>query len=295
MKSISRGTVAKVLLILIPGCHSLTRPPAAPVGELAAPTSTINTTKVDKSPTETAKLCFATAQELDKAGKDAQAAGLYEKARQADRRLTIPVARRLAVVLDRQGQFDKARAEYDLILAKHPNDADTLNNLGYAYYSRGQWELAETHLRKALAADPKHKRARVNLGMTLAQRQDYQQSLDAFAQVVPLAQGHCNLAFILTTQGKFAEAKASYREALRLDPGLRLAQAALTKLENSPAPATVGAAATTTTPPALLGAGLPTPPAALAQSATEAARTIVEPAEAPAARTPNDPAVAPRP
>src|SRR6185369_9509476 len=114
--------------------------------------------------------------------------------------------------------------------------ADLLNDLGYCYYSRGKWTDAETTLRKAVTANPQHQRAWVNLGMTLAQMERYQESFEAFTHAVPAAQAHCNLAFILTTQGKRDDAKQAYRLALNFDPGLTLARAALQKLEN-PRPA----------------------------------------------------------
>jgi tetratricopeptide (TPR) repeat protein len=182
---------------------------------------------------------MATAQQFDVAGNYAEAVTLYEKARHTDS-LVEPVAtRRLAILYDKQGQFDKARSEYEKLLQKNPRDADTLNNLGYGYYARGQWDLAEQHLRKALAANPQHEHAWINLGMTLGQQQRYDESLNAFAKVVDRAEGLCNLAFILTTQGKREEAKQAYTEALRLNPGLQLAQGALAKLHQSTAVDTV--------------------------------------------------------
>jgi tetratricopeptide (TPR) repeat protein len=176
---------------------------------------------------------MATARQFAAVGNVAEAIALYEKARHTDSRVEAAATRRLAVLYDKQGQFDKARVEYEKVLQKNPNDADTLNNLGYGYYSRGQWEQAEQYLRKAVTANPRHEHAWVNLGMTLAQQQRYEQSLEAFARVLPPAETQCNLAFILTTQGKREQAKQAYAEALRLEPGLQLAQAALAKLHES--------------------------------------------------------------
>ena len=71
--------------------------------------------------------------------------------------------------------------------------------------------------------------------MTLDHLHKTQESLDAFCKVVSVPQAHSNLAFILTTQRKFDDAKAAYRKALALDPELTLARNALAKLENSSA------------------------------------------------------------
>src|SRR5262249_29105815 len=116
-----------------------------------------------------------------------------------------------------------------------PKNADLLNDMGYCYYGHGRWEEAEDTLRKALSINPKHERALNNLGMVLAQRGQYDESLETFCRVVPRAQAMSNVAFILTAQGKREEAKAAYRQALSIDPDLRLVQAALEKLENAKA------------------------------------------------------------
>ena len=207
--------------------------PQDPVSKITPAAAPINTSRVDKSPGESAKLCLATAQQLETAGSLPEAAALYENARRSDAKLNAQIARRLGVLYDKQDNFDRARAEYEAILRKQPNDADTLNNLGYGYYSRGNWVLAEQHLRKAVAANPTHKRAWINLGLTLAQMNQEEESLKAFSKVVPPAQAYCNLAFALTTQGRREDAKRAYRRALELDPDLQLAQSALRKL-NSP-------------------------------------------------------------
>jgi tetratricopeptide (TPR) repeat protein len=219
------------LTLISAGCQTFAPRTSAPAAELTPSQSGLKSSRVETSPSETAKLRFATAQQLEAGGKLADAIALYDNARQADPRYFVAATRKLGILYDQQGDFDKARAEYEKLLTKAPNDADTLNNLGYGYYCRGQWSLAEEQLRKAVAANPEHKRAWINLGMTLAQQAQYDQCLDAFAKAIPPAQGHCNLAFVLTTQGKREEAKQAYREALRIDPGLQLAQVALAKLE----------------------------------------------------------------
>jgi Tfp pilus assembly protein PilF len=180
---------------------------------------------------ETAKVCLVTAEALEKGGKDREAIGLYEKARMIDPNLKH-VTRRLAVLYDRTLQHDKAKAEFDKALAMRPNDADVLTDMGYGYYARGLWSEAEKCLRQAVAADPKHARAWTNLGMTLGQRERYDEAMAAFQKSVNPAQAWCNLAFIYTTQGKREDAKNCYRQALQLEPGLQLARTALVRLES---------------------------------------------------------------
>jgi tetratricopeptide (TPR) repeat protein len=238
-----RGTLTRILgslglALATSGCHLPLMPGStSAASDVPATPTAIKGGRVEASPSETAKLRFATGMQLEGSGKSDEAIALYEYARASDSQYTEPAARRLAVLYDRQGNFDKARVEYERILVKNPKDADTLNNLGYGYYRREHWDLAEQHLRKALAASPDHKAAWVNLGMTLAQKQQYAEALSAFGKAVPPAKAQCNLAFVLMTQGKRDEAKQAYREALRMDPGLEFAQMALAKLD-SPGPAT---------------------------------------------------------
>ncbi len=184
----------------------------------------------DLSINESAKICFATAQTLEQGGKDAEAIALYDKARQLDKHFTAASTRRLAVLFDRNGEFDKALAEYRRGLSDNPKDAELLSDLGYGYYCRAEWAEAEKNLRKAVAANPKLANAWINLGMTLAQQARYDESLAAFGKVVSEAQARCNVAFIQVTQDKVAEAKNNYESALRLEPGLQLARIALQKM-----------------------------------------------------------------
>lgn len=179
---------------------------------------------------EAAELCRTWAEALEKEGHLAEAAAQYEKARQRNPRLDN-LSAHLAVLYDRLGDHNHALAEYEQALKAHPRDADLLNNLGYCHYGHGNWTEAEKYLRQALASDARHQRAWINLGMTLGQQERYPESLEAFQKVVRPAEAQCNLAFVLATQGKRAQARNAYHEALKLEPDLRLAQVALSKLD----------------------------------------------------------------
>jgi tetratricopeptide (TPR) repeat protein len=221
-----------ILASCLSGCYSTSGPTA-----LVSPLTTSITGpkpgergEQDLPNLESARLCFATAESLESGGKLKEAINLYEKARQLDPHLKSEATRRLAVLFDRSGEFDKALDEYHRGLEENPKDAALLNDLGYGYYCRGQWTPAETNLRKALAANPKLVGAWNNLGMTLAQQGKYDESLAAFAKVVTKAQAHCNLAFILATQAKIDDARQNYMIAIQYEPGLQIARVALEKL-----------------------------------------------------------------
>jgi Tfp pilus assembly protein PilF len=216
------------------GCQTVPLGLPSPV-PVPTPLPAATHSKHDLPPAEAAKVCLAAAEELEKGGHYGQAIALYEKARQ-DYPGYATVSRRLAVLYDMQGNFTRAQEEYQKALELTPRDADLLNDVGYSWYCRGDWTQAENHLRQAVAANPGHKRAWVNLGLTLGQQQRYDESLAAFGNAVTPAQAQCNLGFVFTTQGKWDEARVAYGNALRLDGSLTLARAALDKLEKAGAP-----------------------------------------------------------
>jgi Tfp pilus assembly protein PilF len=181
-------------------------------------------------PVASAKVSLTVAESMETHGQYGAAVDLYERARHNDP--SLHVAQRLAPLYDRLGDMPHALAEYQRAIKENPRDADVLNSFGYFYYNRGKWSEAEEQLRRALSVSPNHKRAWVNLGLTLGEQGHYVESLEAFRKAVPEADAHSNLAFLLMTQGKRDEAKQEYRRALELNPKLAIAQKALEKLEH---------------------------------------------------------------
>ena len=226
-RAIVRGSAVLLLAVLASGCHTFGNNDTP----LTQTTPTPSSAKNDSLPaSETAKLCLTTAEVMEQAEKHQEAIELYEKARRLDERAAAQATRCLAVIYDRIGNFDKALDEYRRGIQENPRDAELFNNLGYGYYNRGQWNVAEKHLQKAVSLDPKLASAWINLGMCLAQQRRYDESLAAFQKAVTKAQAHCNLAFIQATQSKTAEARRNYDLALRLEPGMQMARVALQKL-----------------------------------------------------------------
>ncbi len=186
---------------------------------------------VDLPARESARVCLRTAHEYGKNGQVEEAVRLFEKAREMDPAADREAGRRLAVLYDTLGEFGRADAEYDRLLAATPKDADLLNDAGYSRYCRGDWAAAGGLFRRATAADPGHKRAHVNLGLALAQQGKMAEALTAFGAAVRPADAHSNLGFVLAAQGDRPAAAAEYGKALALDPGHKLARAALAKLD----------------------------------------------------------------
>lgn len=187
-------------------------------------------------PKDAAVACLAAAQDLDRNGKVPEAILLYEKARSHDPKTTAAATRRLAVLYDLAGDFDKASAEYAALLQASPKDPQLLNDLGYSHYCRGDFPRAEQHLTQATTLDPNLKRGWINLGLVLAATDRPDAALAAFARAGTEAEARSNLAFALAAVGKKAEAMEQYRTALKLQPGLGVAQRGLDVLMNPPKP-----------------------------------------------------------
>ena len=198
---------------------------------------------------KTAKLEMALAEEMVKKGDRGGAIAQFEKARANDPSLDARAAHQLGILYDQIDQPARALVEFQRALNAAPRDAELLNDVGYCYYNRGEWAEAEKYLRQALELDPHRRRARMNLGMALAQQGKTDEALKAFGQEVSPAEAQANLGFILLTQGKREEAKAAYRRALELEPNLPIAQVALRKMDSPPPPPAKPSADPLTLPP----------------------------------------------
>lgn len=67
--------------------------------------------------------------------------------------------------------------------------------------------------------------------MALAQQGRDEEALEAFEKAVCPAEARCNLAYVLSGQGKVEEARQKYKEALEIDPALKPARAGLARLD----------------------------------------------------------------
>jgi Tfp pilus assembly protein PilF len=183
-------------------------------------------------PEESSELCTAVADQMISTGHYAEAVHQLNQVRALNPK--ADVSPRLARLYGRLNKDDLALAEYEKALKAHPKDAALWNDIGYFHYERGNWPEAEKGYRKALEFAPDNQKAWTNLGLALGQQGKYKESLTAFEHSLKPAEARCNLAFVMGTQGKVDEARRLYQEALQMDPGLKLARAALNKLERGP-------------------------------------------------------------
>jgi len=243
--------MAMLLGLLAPlGCASwqMDAPAATPV-TVTNEAQPGNPAATELNPQQAALLALAAAEALEKKGYTAEAIQQYENARVHDPQLKT-VARRLAVLYDKQGDAQRAEAEYQRALNEQPGDAELLNDLGYFHYCHDRAKNAEAWLRNAIAIDPNCRCAWINLGQTLAKQGRFDECFQAFAHVLRPAEAYSNLGVLLAKQGRTEEARTAFQQALTMDPSLQQPKAFLSALSRPPALLPPGI---TRTPP-------PTPP-----------------------------------
>lgn len=201
-----------------------------------ASTPTVTATKhkdPDLAPDKAAKLCIATAEELEKNGHYEQAIGQYELALQHQPK-TPGVGKKIAACYANMKQFDKAIDQYQQELKAHPNDPDLLNDLGYTFYEKDDLSTAEKYLRLAISARQNHQRAYGNLGLVLGKQQKWKESLEAFRKAGSPAMAQTNLAAMYYAAGQIEEARRCCNIALGMDANLKPAKDLMAKLDTMP-------------------------------------------------------------
>ena len=173
---------------------------------------------------------FAQAEALERAGKAAEAAALYEKLREPGSPHAWQATKKLAQLYLRYNELDRAEEEFRLLLTHQPKDADTLANLGDISYRRGHWGTATKFLTDALQFQPDHAFARHNLGMTLAQLGRYDESLEIFTKILSKSEAYCEVAFVMQSGGKPEDAMRAYQTALTHEPGNQRARTEMAKM-----------------------------------------------------------------
>jgi len=105
---------------------------------------------------------------------------------------------------------ESAMAAYREALALEPGHADAHVNLGRLHHEQGDLVEAERHYRAAAAADPEGARARYNLGVVLEDQHETDQAMAAYRDALRvdggLAAAHFNLSRLCEASGKEAEA-----------------------------------------------------------------------------------------
>lgn len=226
--SIRRGWVAAVVLALgstgLSGCQS-----SGPAGwaewSLLRPE---NGGRINDR--QTADVQVALGRTYEKRGQADQALAAYAEAVKHDPKRTDAYAR-LAILNDRQGKFKESAELYRKALQTSPGNPDIFCDMGYSMYLQRRWAEAEMNLQQALVLKPDHARAHNNLGLVLAQTDRPEDALSHFRKAGTEAEAHLNLAFALTLDRHWEEARAQYELALSANPSLEQAKNGLRELD----------------------------------------------------------------
>ena len=161
-----------------------------------------------------------------------------------------------------RGRLDDAIASYRAALKLAPGNAAVLYNLGMTLRETGQLTEAETHFRRLHELDPNDGETLFHLAVLLAEREQFGESIQWYRKALALtpdnpfvwmglgiayqampgqleqslqcqqkavelapdfAEAHCRIGFVSAQLGHYAQAVASYRRTLELDPKSRQA------------------------------------------------------------------------
>ncbi|MFO0841659.1 MAG: tetratricopeptide repeat protein [Gemmataceae bacterium] len=191
---------------------------------------------------QTADLQVAYARSLEKRGEMDQAMTRYQEAVKQDPERGDAWLR-LAILHDRAGKATESAEMYRKAIALRPGDPEIFCDVGYSFYLQQRWAEAEMNLRQALALRPDHPRARNNLGLLLARTGRDGEALAEFRKAgCAETDAHANVAFALTLERRWPEARQHYGQALAADPTSKVARGGLASLEVVLAKATSGPA-----------------------------------------------------
>lgn len=159
---------------------------------------------------------------LDNQGKFKEAAAQYREALRLNPGLW-KAHNYLGADLAALGELDQAVGHFREAVKLNPDYAEAENNLGSALNRLGKHEEAVTHYREALRLNPGYYKAHNNLAISLSARGRPEQAIRHYREALKIApayaDAHNNLAGLLGAQGRLDEAAGHCLEAIRLNPG----------------------------------------------------------------------------
>ena len=139
----------------------------------------------------------------------------------------------LAKVYIRQGEFQKAAAQYRKIHQLDKQDITSLLLLSELYLAENKYDMAKTALRDVLAVDARSYSAHLLLARLLVNEKKFEAGQRHYEQALDITWSEglqLELAELLTQQKKYAQAVALYQELLHHDEQNEEAQVALIHL-----------------------------------------------------------------
>ncbi len=140
------------------------------------------------------------------------------------------------------GKWDEAIEEFETVLKDllYMTPYYVQNNIGWAYYKKGERGKAMEYYQKAVASKPDFGLALFNMGLVYRDNQQTAEAIaamrSALAHAPNFLEAHFQLGLLYFNSGKLAEAKKSFGDVLRLAPrteNARLAQQYLDFIKKS--------------------------------------------------------------
>jgi Tfp pilus assembly protein PilF len=137
----------------------------------------------------------------------------------------------LGVAFDKKGFSDRAKESFEKAV-KIEEDAETLNNLGFALYQNGNYRAAVDRLKRAAKLAPADERILNNLGLAYCRLGKVEEAYKAFTRAAGPVMGNLNTAKMLERFGREDDAIHYYEDARSLDPNNTIALRRLADLYN---------------------------------------------------------------
>jgi Flp pilus assembly protein TadD len=168
---------------------------------------------VEHSP-ESADAHLALARALDQAGHSAEAITLLANFLETHPQPSPTLYSWLGIMRDDASDWKGSEQAYRDAMARSAADHDYLhNNLGYSLLKQGQNDKAAAEFRAALTLNPHSEIARDNLGIALSNNP--KEAILNLQSLNEPAVAHSNLAAVFMEQGKYAEARKELQIALQ--------------------------------------------------------------------------------
>ncbi|MEW6198261.1 MAG: tetratricopeptide repeat protein [Planctomycetota bacterium] len=166
---------------------------------------------------------------LERQGHFEKAVAQYREALKVNPNL-VAAHNRLGITLNKLGRHAEASAEFRAALELEPRAAHLYNNLGFSLYLDGHFEAAERALARATELQPDFRRAHMNRGLVLARLEHYDEALSAFCEAGPRDEAYYNLAVVQTEAGNYVAAARALEQALTVNPDFAAARQQLREI-----------------------------------------------------------------
>jgi Tfp pilus assembly protein PilF len=126
---------------------------------------------------------------------------------------------RMAVLTDRQGQFDKSEPYYRRAVKSDPQNVELLCDYGYSLYLQRRWQESERLLTRAAELDPENARVQNNLGLLYANTERMGEAAVAFQRAgCSMDEARTNMGVAAAMSGRRDEARRMFERALADNP-----------------------------------------------------------------------------